>query len=174
MAQYAQIVTDRVSQGWSCYLMTFMFNQLRGSPITKRHQAHDRIVRIYSTLVTRVHRKPRKASPDDLPVLIGFLDLPVSKRERISAPMTRCNDGLHFHALVLLPPSSRMKESLVNHFEENDRLYTGRSRSVQRIHVVPVTTAYERVVDYLLKTIRRHRLTYDDAVLVLPRSRSEL
>ena len=33
--------------------------------------------RVYSTLITRVHRKPRSASPDELPILVGAVDLPV-------------------------------------------------------------------------------------------------
>jgi hypothetical protein len=33
---------------------------------------------------------------------------------------------------------------------------------------------HERVVDYVLKTVLNGRLSYDEAVLVLPRSRGEL
>src|ERR1700684_3123229 len=31
MSGYAQMVTDRVRAGWSCYLVTFLFDQLPGS-----------------------------------------------------------------------------------------------------------------------------------------------
>jgi hypothetical protein len=37
-----------------------------------------------------------------------------------------------------------------------------------------VTHDPDRVVDYVLKTVIRGRLSHDDAVLVLPRARSEL
>jgi hypothetical protein len=37
-----------------------------------------------------------------------------------------------------------------------------------------VVENHERVVDYVLKTILNGRLSYDEAVLVLPRSRDEL
>ena len=37
-----------------------------------------------------------------------------------------------------------------------------------------VVEDHERVVDYVLKTVLNGRLAYDEAVLVLPRSRGEL
>lgn len=171
---YAQIVTDRVREGWSCYLVTFMFDRLHGSRLSFVQQMKERLQKFYSTLVTRVNRKPRTASPDDLPVLIGLADLPVHKRDKISAPSAFCNDGFHFHALVLLPPSSRIKVSLVDHLNENQRLYAGAGMPIRRIHAEPVTGNHERVVDYIFKTVTRRRLSYDEAVLVYPRSRSEL
>ena len=48
----------------------------------------------------------------------GVFDLRVYKRDRASAPMVLCNGGLHFPALVLLPPRSRLKGTLVEHFED--------------------------------------------------------
>jgi hypothetical protein len=174
MSGYAQMVTDRVRGGWSCYLVTFLFDQLPGSRATAIHQMKDRVQGVYSRLVTRVNRKPRNASPDGLPVLIGFADLPVYKRDRSSLHNARCNDGIHFHALVLLPPKSRLKESLVDHLRRNEEVYARPGMSIQRIHAESVIGDHERVVDYALKTVRRRRISYEDAVLVLPRSRSEL
>lgn len=174
LAGYSQIVSDRVRDGWSCYLVTFLFDQLPGSPAIVMAQMKDQVQRVYSTLVTRVHRKPKTASVDELPVLVGFLDRPVYKRDRVTAPSSRCNDGLHFHALILLPPSSRLKGSLVDHFRENERLYVRPGTSIQRIHVEAAISDHDRVVDYALKTIRKGRLSYEDAVMVLPRARSEL
>jgi hypothetical protein len=134
----------------------------------------DEVQRLYSTLLTRVHRKPRTASADELPVLIGVIDLPVYKRDRASGPRVLCNGGLHVHALMLMPPASRLKESLADHFRDKRDLYVGPGRSTIRIHVEPVVVDHERVVDYVLKTILNGRLSYDEAVLVLPRSRGEL
>jgi hypothetical protein len=168
------MVTDRVRAGWSCYLVTFLFDQLPGSRAAVINQMKDRVQRVYSRLVTRVNRKPKNASPDELPVLIGLADLPVDKRDRSSLHNARCNDGIHFHALVLLPPTSRLKESLVDHFRQNQEVYACPGMSIQRIHAEAVNGDHERVVDYALKTVRRRRLSYEDAVLVLPRCRSEL
>lgn len=38
----------------------------------------------------------------------------------------------------------------------------------------PRGRCHERVVDYVFKTIKRGRFTYDEGVLILPRRRDEL
>jgi hypothetical protein len=171
---YTQLVTDRVRAGWSCHLVTILFSQLPGPRTAVINRMKDEVHRIYSTLLTRVHRKPRTASTDDLPVLIGAVDLPVYKRDKASEPIVLCNGGLHVHALLLMPPTTRLKRSLVDHFRDKRELYVGSGRPAQHIHVRPVVGDHGRVVDYVLKTVLNGRLSYDDAVLVLPRSRGEL
>lgn len=174
MDGYTQLVTDRVRAGWSCNLVTFLFSQLPGQRTAVINRMKDEVHRIYSTLLTRVHRKLRTASTDELPVLIGALDLPVHKRDKASGPMVVCNGGLHVHALLLIPPFNRLKESLTDHFAEKRTLYVGSGGSIVRIDVRPVVGDHGRVVDYVLKTVLNGRLSYDEAVLVLPRSRGEL
>jgi hypothetical protein len=71
---YTQLVTDRVRDGWSCSLVTFLFSQLRGPRTAIISRMKDEVQRVYSTLLTRVHRKPRIASTDELPVLIGAVE----------------------------------------------------------------------------------------------------
>jgi hypothetical protein len=134
----------------------------------------DEVERVYSTFLTRVIRKPKTASTDKLPVLIGAVDLPVYKRDRSSTPKVYCNGGLHFQALMLLPPESRLKESLADHFQTRRDLYVGPGGSIQRIDVRPVVTDHGRVVDYILKNVLNGRLSYDEAMLVLPRAHGEL
>lgn len=171
---YTGLITDRIHDGWSCHLLTILFSQLPGPRGAVLDRMKDEVQRVYSTLITRVHRKPRTASTEVLPVLIGVADLPVYKRNRAAAPMITYNDGLHFHALVLIPPVSRLKGSLADHFEGNFDLYAGSANVVQRVDVRPVVDGHRRVVDYVFKTILNGRLSYDDAVLVLPRVREEL
>jgi hypothetical protein len=171
---YTQLVTDRVRAGWSCHLVTILFSQLPGTRSIIISRMKDEVQRVYSTLLTRVHRKPRTASTDELPVLIGAVDLPVYKRDKASGPIVLCNGGLHVHALLLMPPVSRLKGSLADHFREKQEVYVASGRSIQRIDVRPVVEDHRRVVDYVLKTVLNGRLSYDDAVLVLPRSRGEL
>jgi hypothetical protein len=171
---FAQLITDRISDGWSCQLVTIMFNQLPGKRASIMNQMKDEVQRVYSTLVTRVHRKPRTAPADELPILIGALDLHAYKRDRSSVPNVSCNGGLHVHALVLVPPTSRLGGSLEEHLRAREDLYAGPRKSVQRIHVVPVDRENERVVDYALKAILNGRLTYDEAMIVLPRTKGEL
>ena len=171
---YTQLVTDRARAGWSCNLVTFVFSQLPGSRTAVINRMKDEVHRIYSTLLTRVHRKPRTASTDELPVLIGAMDLPVYKRDKASGPMVNCNGGLHVHALLLMPPVSRLKGSLTDHFREKQELYVGPGRAALRIDIRPVVEDHRRVVDYVLKTVLNGRISYDEAVLVLPRARGEL
>jgi hypothetical protein len=132
------------------------------------------VQRVYSTLLTRVHRKPRTAPTDELPVFIGAADLPVYKGDRSAIPTVSCNGGLHFHVLALMPPASRLKGSLTDHFKKKQDLYVSSGTSIQRIHVERVVEDEARVVDYVLKTIRNGRLSYDEAIIVLPRARAEL
>ncbi|MET3841940.1 hypothetical protein [Bradyrhizobium sp. OAE829] len=174
VAGYSQIITDRVQDGWSCHLITVMFSQVFGPRAAVLDKVKDQVQRIYSTLLTRVHRKPRTAPTDELPILVGALDLPVYKRDRSLAPSFARNNGLHFHGIVLLPPRSRLKEPLVDHFRDNPELYVGEAKQVERVDVKPVTHDHEWVVDYVLKTVLNGRLSLDDAILVLPRARAEL
>jgi hypothetical protein len=109
---YTQLITNRIHDGCSFHLLTILFHQLPGPRSAVLDRMKDEVQRVYSTLLTRVHRKPRTASTDVLPVLVGVADLPVYKRNRASTPIVSCNDGLHFHALVLMPPTSRLKGSL--------------------------------------------------------------
>ena len=113
-----------------------------------------------STLITRVHRKPRNAAPDELPILIGTVDLPVYKSDRSSAPLVRCNGGLHFHALVLIPDRSRLREPLQDHLQAA-HISMGSNGTISKIDVRPVVDGYERVVDYVFKTIKRGRVSYE-------------
>ena len=170
---YTQLITDRVRAGWSCHLVTILFSQLPGPRTAIISRMKDEVHRIYSTLLTRVHRKPRTASTDELP-LLNAMDLPVYKRDKAPGPMVVCNGGLHAHAPMLIPPTSRLKGSLADHFMEKRDLYAGPGRCIVRIDVQPVIDHHQHVVDYVLKTVLNGRLSYDEAVLVLPRSRGEL
>jgi hypothetical protein len=171
---YSQLVTNRIREGWAPYLVTVLFKQIPRRRAAVMQRMTEEVQRLYSTLVTRVHRKPRQASADELPLLVGAFDLPVYKRDKSSSPLVSCNSGLHFHAVVLLPPKSRLGVSLAKHIGDNADLYCGSKGSIQRIDVRPMVDRYDRVVDYVFKTILSRRLSYDDGVLVLPRVASEL
>jgi hypothetical protein len=168
---YTQMVTDQIRDGWSCSLLTFLFPHLAGSRAAVIERMKDEIQRFYSTLVTRTHRKPRTASPDELPPLIAVADLPVYKRDKTASPMVLCNGGLHFHGLLLVPPTCRLKESVDQHIQNRRDLYL---RGLADLHVRRVTHGYDSVVDYVFKTVLRGRVSYDEATLLLPRAAREL
>jgi hypothetical protein len=174
VAGYTQLITDRVQVGWTYDLVTILFCPLTGARSSVISKMTDEVQRVYSTLVTRVHRKPKTAPNDELPVFVGAADLPVYKRDRSAIIPVFCNGGLHFHLLVLIPPGSRLKEPLAEHLEKNRDLYSGNGTSIQRIQVEAATRVGSRLVDYVLKTILSGRLSYDEAVVVFPRARAEL
>ena len=77
------------------------------------------------------------------------------------------------HAVLLVPPASRLRMTAEEHFLGNQDLYLGDRSRIVRLDVRPVTHSPERVFDYVLKSVRRGRFTYDD-ILILPRAVSEL
>jgi hypothetical protein len=171
---YARLVIDRVDRGWSCHLMTFPFCQLPGPRGAVIQAMKDELHRVYSTFVTRTNRKPRTASPDELPILIGTADLQVYKRDPASSPLVVCNGGLHFHGLLLVPPRSRLRVPVEEHFRDGRDVYLGKRRLIRELDVRPVTETHGRAVDYVFKAILRGRVSYDEGILLLPRSRGEL
>jgi hypothetical protein len=84
---YSRLVTDRIYDVWSCHLMTILFFQLPGPRSAVTDRMKDEVQRVYSTLLTRVHRKPKTARTDELPVLVGAVDLPVYKRDQCIHPV---------------------------------------------------------------------------------------
>jgi hypothetical protein len=172
---YADLVTSKIDGGWSGSIVTFLFDQLPTS--RPSNLMRDEVHRVYSTFVTRVVRDPTRPSRlDRLPVLIGSLDLPVFKQRRdASTGEPGVNGGLHAHAILLVPPRPRLRETVADHFATNDHLYrpVGRSR-IARIHVQPIDHDPVRMTEYVFKAVANRRLDYDDAVFVLPRALSEL
>jgi hypothetical protein len=67
----------------------------------------------------------------------------------------------------------RLREPLQNHFQACAHLY-GIDGSISKIDIRPVVDGYERVVDYVFKTMKRGRVPYDEAVLILPRTRDQI
>ena len=169
---FTRMVTHRVDSGWSSHFLTFLFSQLPGPPGAVIRSMRDELHRVYSTFLTRTHRKPRAASPDELPFLIAAADLPVYKRDRDSSPLVLCNGGLHFHALLLVPPDTRLDVPVHDHFRANVGMYLDKRRSLVALDVRPVTGDHARVVDYPFKTVLRGRVSYDEGVLVLLRTRN--
>jgi hypothetical protein len=156
---FGRLVIDRVNDGWSCHLMTFPFVQFPGPRGAVIQAMKGELQRVYSTFVTRTHRKPRSTPSDELPVLIGAADLQVHKKDSRSSPLVLCNGGLHFHGLLLVPPDTRLKVPVDEHFREYQDMYIGRRRLITRQDVRPVDETPEQVVDYGFKTILRRRVS---------------
>jgi hypothetical protein len=74
----------------------------------------------------------------------------------------------------LVPADSRLKESVAEHLKVHNETYLGNSTGLCDLHVRPITHSYDRVVDYVFKTMLRGRISYDDGTLILPRATREI
>jgi hypothetical protein len=157
--------------GWDVFFVTFMFEQIHGSTATRLKEMQDCVCRFYSKLITRVVRKPNSRLQLHLrPKMLAIPDYPVPKRTKMSVRDAAVNDGLHVHAILGLPNESRLKEWLPAHVERKKRVYL--RRPLSSMDFQPVTRTLAKVVDYGLKSIKRHRCRWED-VLILPKSLSE-
>jgi hypothetical protein len=138
-----------------------------GTTIQMNHE----IERIYSTLIKRVVRKPRSPFQSHLrPFLIVVPDFPVRKRQKQPFNDVSINDGFHMHGILLMPPKSRLKEDLLSHFKEQERLYV--KNRLLRLDVKPIDHNLFRVVGYVFKSVKTRKVTLND-VLIFPKSRGE-
>lgn len=170
IAGYTALVRERLSTGWSGYLMTFMFNPLRGSTLEKNDQMKGEIEGFHSSLVTRLIRRPRSHGAHP-PILFTAPDWPVLKKAKKTITEVTVNDGLHHHGILLVPPPDRRHRLKVpvdqhirvlqNYYTRDEQLQTVDARQFPELDVGNVT-------DYALKGIKTGRLSYDDAMLVLP------
>lgn len=171
---YGRWAERLVAQGWSPYLLTFMFHQLGGSPAGIAQQMEREVERIYATLLPRVVRKPTAPSSfGKHPVWFCCHDRPVHKHEKQSLCDVAVNDGQHVHAAAFQPPWSRLREELGTHFEAERGLYIRPRLPLLRIHVQPITRRVRYAVDYVRKHTGRS-LNGEDASFVLPRSLDEV
>jgi hypothetical protein len=158
---------------WTAYLVTFMFNDLPGSTGSRPRQMAKEIEHFYTTLITRVTRRPnRGVNVERCPRLFALPDLP-RRGSRSSSDDVAVNDGLHFHGVLLLPTGSRLKCGLGEHVAANRGLYLGSHGRLRDIHIVEITSDPERVAGYVFK-LWKWNPEFGDHHVVLPRSRSEL
>jgi hypothetical protein len=82
------------------------------------------------------------------------------------------NDGLHWGAVLLVPPRNRLKTGVVAHFRDKAMVYRGQDKIISRIHLEHVSHDVPRTARYVFKSLTRRRCTTDD-ILILPRAASE-
>ena len=175
IAAWGDYVSEHLSSGWESYLLSFMFEPLPGSRERKMAQMAGLLEAAYGIFVTRVVRKPRTAGRrGTAPIWLCSPDLPVFKREKRDKARLRdleINDGLHYHAVLLMPPRSRLQD-VDGHFYRLRRAYADRAQ-LNRVDVEPITHDDRRVVGYVQKQCVRGNFDVGDN-FALPRSLSEL
>jgi hypothetical protein len=174
IAAYGDWVKKQISRGWKGYLATFMFDQLSGGEKAIRAQILKQVEQFYSTLVTRVERKPRSVARQPfLPKLIACLDLPKGTGYVWTLEDVVVNDGWHLHAIVLIPGTSRLQTGLIKHIREHSHCYIHEFSRIRKIHVKRIKNRPLHVTDYVLKRMKRDGSVQDD-LLILPKTLTEL
>jgi hypothetical protein len=157
------------------YYVNFLFHSLPGREVTKMDIMKKEVTRFHDLLKRHVVRKPDAPGWRELvPVLIGAPDYPVPKEIKVDARLFQVNDGLHFNAVVLLPPKfepptivgvrqSRLRESLVVHVKEKEVEYL--TDKLHRIHVTPLVKGTS-MAEYTLKAFLKGRINSDDILIL--------
>jgi hypothetical protein len=60
---YTRLITDRIHDGWSAYLLTIMFHQIPGQRSAVLKRMKDEVQRVYSTFLTGFIENPGRPRP---------------------------------------------------------------------------------------------------------------
>jgi hypothetical protein len=166
---YYEMILQRTSAGWAPFLLTFMYK-----PLTGQLQMVDEIDRVYSTFVTRVVRKPNSPmGRSKRPLLIAGPDGFCIKREkpaREEMAVNQFNGGRHYHGVLVVPPSSRLKQNVPDHFAKAATRYV--KKRLLRLDVKPIDGNLTFVVDYALKGLKSGIASNDD-IRIFPKAVTE-
>jgi hypothetical protein len=128
--------------------------------------------RIYSTMLTRIVRRPHSARAfGRLPIWLVAPDFAVPKKQKKSLREVAVNDGLHLHAIAIIPAQSRLRK-LAAHVQGNQHLYIKDGSVVCRVDAKRINTTAAKAVAYGMKSITRRRCDTDD-LLIFPRAANE-
>ena len=169
---YGIWVTQRIAMGFEPTMITIMFKQLGGSGQMRSEVMRKDIEGLYGHVLSRVVRHPRKALEFHLPLWIVMPDDPVFKTNRDHLSDIAINDGRHYHGITLQPPGNRLKESFSSHLMSNQAQYRHQTQ-IARLHAVDMPRTPMAATDYVMKTIKRGRASWDD-IIVLPRLHGEM
>jgi hypothetical protein len=157
------------------HYVSFMFHQLSGNRRAQIGQMVADVTRFHGILKNHVVRRPDAAAWNELvPVLIGLPDWPVCKKKKEPIRNLQVNDGLHFNAVVLMPPTlegphikgvkeSRLEVTLDLHVKENEQKYM--TEKLYRIHVTP-TSSQGTIVNYTFKSFLSGQTSIDDILIL--------
>ncbi|MER9094730.1 hypothetical protein NKI34_27305 [Mesorhizobium sp. M0700] len=130
---HTQMIRERMLSGGHATLLTFMFNHVRGSELNVAQQMREAVETTYSTILKHCFRKPQNVPILKMPLWICTPDYPIHKDGKYHFRDIVINEGRHIHVIAVMPPDTKMKQSLDEHFEENQK-YAGEDRLLMRIH----------------------------------------
>ena len=163
-------------QIWNGFLITFMFNHISGSFDHKCSVMTNEIERAYNILGRYVvHDFRSKSQREKLPRLYAFPDYPRQKLEPFDWKDINCNDGLHYHGIILIRIDTKLKMGLDTFImqDEHYRHLVKYGGPLRRIHIKPVDDAPQKAVGYAFKSLE-WRIPDSNKMLILPKAVSEL
>ncbi|ESX43424.1 hypothetical protein X761_33030 [Mesorhizobium sp. LSHC424B00] len=171
---YTSMVEERMVCGATATLLTFQFNHLSGSTSTVNKKMQETVEKVYSQILTRCFKKPKNIPTIKMPFWICTPDYPVFKRHKDNFRTIVNNDGRHIHVIAVMPPDTRMTQTLDDHFHHEQFRYSGyKPRPLWCLDSQPITHDLSFVVDYGRKGIKTPRVGFDGQ-FILPRTHSEM
>ncbi len=173
-------VCESIAEGFAAFQVSFMFKPFFGNNSANENillsSMSRAIDRSYSTAVTRFHRRPNGMPLDKLLRLIACPDWPVAKQQnegKYPSAVADTNGGLHYGALLLAHPHSRLKPDEVESHINGNPLYAGSGLSLARVHVERITETSAKAALYQLKSLLRLRCQ-PEYIILLPKDHSEM
>ncbi len=165
---YGDWVSWYIDNDYQPFIMSFMFNRLSAAMVESRiNEMNNDIEQVYGRLARRFAHKPNSAAErHKLPVMLVSPDLPVFKHDTSSQRNLGLNDGLHCHAICLVPPVTRFKHRLDLWVIEHQKKLICDTR-LNRIQVQRVGETPAKAAQYVFKSLGT-TLPLDSA-LILPR-----
>jgi len=171
---YGKWIEEMVVEGWDAYYTNFMFRHISGSPAKRFAIMRNEVERIYSTIVSRVERKPTSPKRQRyLPRFIGCEDRQVPKFNKALSRLVAVNDGAHLNGVFLFPLTSRLRKHPIDLIGDNEKYYIREGGPLYRIHLTPLHVTIHKAVDYTFKSIKRGWVREDD-IIILPKSLGEV
>lgn len=165
---YGEWVDWYIGNDCQPFMMSFMSNRISAVMVESRiFEMNKDIERVYGRLARRFAHKPNSAAErHKLPVMLASPDLPVFKSDTSTQRDLGPNDGLHCHAICLVPPVTRFKHRLDLWVMEHEKQLICDTR-LSRIHVERVGETPAKAAQYVFKSLGT-ALPLDSA-LILPR-----
>ncbi len=171
---YLEMVEIRAVAGFEPYMLTLMFKPMKGSARAQMTGMNIIAEKVYARILTRLVKRPKNTNLNEMPFWLSGHDWPVRKLDGWTVQDSAINDGLHLHAMVLVPPNARTGGKLSAIIEESPQAFlAGPGMPLNRLHVIEIEKTVRQAAGYALKSVKRGRLGAED-ILVLPRHQSEI
>lgn len=157
--EYIEYSRRLMEKGWSCYLLTFLFNSLPEMAAIRQKLIEDEIYRVYKKALMWSVKYPKSPKYKDiLPIWICCPDWQIPKEHR-RLEISGLNGGLHYGGLAFQSPACRLerKGGLDHHIAERGTNYQLEGKPLLHLHAKRVIGDPEAAVAYTFKSLLRGR-----------------